>query len=304
MRCLPLLALLGCPAPEEKPAEDEYTPAPYIFDEEAPPVADLDVADLEVAIESAVGMVRTLSATPIFPAYHQAMSGAEATCPSYYDYQGSQYWYDQCDATGGTSFSGYSFYVLYDDYDDGSGGAPYDGEAVYGVAEIVTPEGYTFAAGGSSYALVQLNDGYTVYSTGVQGAFAWDGPGAEGTWLADGIAPDVAMYAVAATQGNYLQVDGGLSGIGGELDTVVFDAVVLYDEGLGSTCGSEPGGVISVRDAAGNWYDVVFDGPTEWGAESDAALCDGCGAAYFRGEHLGDVCADFSSLTGFTGTPW
>ena len=61
---------------------------------------------------------------------------------------------------------------------------------------------------------------------------------------------------------------------------------------------------MSVRDLDGDWYDVVFDGPTDWGADSDPDLCDGCGEAYFRGEDVGAVCPDFSGLNGWEGTPW
>ena len=101
-----------------------------------------------------------------------------------------------------------------------------------------------------------------------------------------------------------VEVDGGLSGLGGDLDTVVFDAVTIFDESLGSTCPTEPGGVVSVRDVSGDWYDVVFDGPTEYGDESDPDLCDGCGAAYYRGEYLGQVCSDFTGMLDWEGTPW
>jgi hypothetical protein len=311
MRPTPLLLALlaaGCAPvePDVTPAEVEE-PAPYIFDEEAPPVADLEAGDLEAAIESAIALSLTLNAAPIFPAYDAAMVGAEESCPAYYDYQGSQYWYDTCTASTGARYSGYSFYQLYDGYDAGDGSV-YDGQTVYGVAEIVTPDGYTYEAGGSAQNLVATGPGYTYFSSVIAGSFAWDGPEAAGTWLETGVSPDITLLGyVIPESGNYIMLDGGLSGLGGDLDTVVFDAVVLFDFAgpSGSPCPTEPGGVVSVRDGVGNWYDVVFDGPSEYGLEmSDPALCDGCGSAWFRGEPIGEVCADFTSLLDWEVSPW
>jgi hypothetical protein len=308
MRHLPcpilvLLAAGGCAPDTPAPVEDEE-PAPYIFPEEDAPVPTLAAADLEDAVASAVATVLDLDAAPIFPAYAAAMAGSDTGCPYYYDYQGSAYWYDQCTADGGASYSGYSFYQLYQDYDDGAGNL-YNGESIYGVARIDTADGHTFEAGGSAQLLVATASTYTYYSSVIAGSFAWDGPEADGTWMAEGLSPDVTMVGyVVPAYGNYMQVDGGVSGLGGDLDTVVFDAVTIFEESLGSTCPTEPGGVISVRDADGNWYDVVFDGPADYGEVSDPALCDGCGSAWFRGEPLGEVCADFSALLDWEGSPW
>lgn len=303
MRLLALTFLLGCPAEEAPAPADTTEPAPYVYEEEDPPEAELAAADLEESIEAAVGIALTLNATPIFPAYEVVMAGAEEGCPAYYESEGNLYWYDQCTTSGGTDFSGYSFYQLYDQYDGGDG-TLYDGEAVYGVAQVTTPEGYTFEAGGSAYALVSAAETYTYYASVIAGSFAWDGPGAEGTWLADGVSPDLTLVGYTTEYGDMVQVDGGFTGTGGQLDTVVFDMITIYEAGLGSTCPTEPGGVVSVRDNVGNWYDVVFDGPTEYGDESDPDLCDGCGAAYFRGEPLGDVCVDFTTLLDWEVSPW
>lgn len=306
-----LLAFLaaGC-GPVGPDVEDPQpaAPAPYIFEEDAPPVAELDAAELEVAIESAVALALTLNAGPVFPAYDAAMAGAEEACPAYYSAEGSRYWYDSCTASSGAIYSGYSFYQLYDDFDAGDGSL-YDGQAVYGVAQIVTPDGYTYEAGGSAQNLVASGLGYTYFSSVIAGSFSWNGPEAAGTWLETGVSPDITMLGYTAPgYGNYMLLDGGLSGLGGLdaslLDTVVFDSVLLFSAALGSSCPTEPGGVVSVRDDSGNWYDVVFDGPTESGEVSDPDLCDGCGSAWFRGEPLGEVCADFSRLLDWEVSPW
>jgi hypothetical protein len=305
MRLFASLALLlsGC-GPGAAPEDEASAPAPYIFAEEDPPTSSMDPAELEAAITAAAATVLTLDAAPIFPAYAAAMAGTDPTCPYYYDYQGSAYWYDACTASGGSSYNGYSFHQVYADYDAGDGNI-YNGEAIYGVARIETADGHVFEAGGSAQQLVATADTYTYFQSLIQGAFTWNGPEADGTWLADGVAPDLTMTAYTIPSGGkYMRVDGGLSGLGGTLDTVVFDAVTLFDTALGSTCPTEPGGVVSVRDTDGEWYDVVFDGPADIGEAADASLCDGCGTAWFRGEYLGDVCADFSPLLAWETAPW
>jgi hypothetical protein len=304
MRGLSLLLLVGCSTSEDTgPVEDVYTPVPYVYDAGEPPAPELTLADIEAALDAAVATVPSLNAGPVFPAYAAAIAGSDGYCPAYYESDGSVYWYDQCTATGGAVFDGYSFYVNYDGYDDGSG-VPYDGAAIYGVAEVVTPEGYTFVAGGSASSVTQAAETHAVYYSSIHGAFSWDGPGAEGTWLADGAVPDLDIYVYAASYGNYFQVNGGIARVGG-LDAVVFDEVVIFADALGSACGSEPGGAVSVRDADGNWYDVVFDGPPSFEEnEADPARCDGCGTAYFQGTEVGPVCSDFTRLIDFEGAPW
>ena len=64
-------------------------------------------------------------------------------------------------------------------------------------------------------------------------------------------------------------------------------------------CGNQ-----QARDNAGQWYDVLFDGPLEYGEQVDPDLCDGCGQVWYRGEPLGEACVDFSHLLDWSGRPW
>jgi hypothetical protein len=61
---------------------------------------------------------------------------------------------------------------------------------------------------------------------------------------------------------------------------------------------------VSLRDSDGNWYDVVFDGPILYDDVIDPAVCDGCGEAWYRGEPMGTVCADFNALVDWEVSPW
>ena len=68
-------------------------------------------------------------------------------------------------------------------------------------------------------------------------------------------------------------------------------------------CPQEPSGTISVQGADGEWYDVVFDGPS-FGETTDPAVCDGCGTAWLEGMRLGEVCVDAGELLDWDGVPW
>lgn len=307
-----MLALfLACQHAEEADVEKKEEPLPYIYEEEPLPDPSVDAASVETAVSAGLARALSLTAAPVFPAYQAAMVTAEPGCPNYYDYDGSVYWYDNCNTAGGGSFSGYSFYQRYDHMDDGAGSV-YDGEALSGVSQITSGDGHTFEAGGSAYyyrvehtAQSADDANYTTWVSVVRGAFAYDGPEATGTWLADGVSPDLTYYAayVPSVDGRTAVVDGSVGGIEGDIAYLVFDNLTLWSPEV-STCSVEPGGGFSVRGADGYWYDVTFDGATDWGQKVSAADCDGCGRLWFEGEELGTVCVDFSSVLGWGDAPW
>ena len=303
--------LLACQPTAEPTTVEKEQPLPYIYEEEPLPSPAVD-ADMVAAAANA-GLVRALElgAAPVFPAYKAAMAAADSGCPNYYDYNGSLYWYDNCMAEGGGSFSGYSFYQLYDHMDDGAGSV-YNGEGLSGVSQVVTADGHRFEAGGSAYyyridhAAQSPDDAtYSTWISVVQGAFGYDGTEAAGTWLTEGVAPDLTYYAayVPALEGRTAVVDGSVGGLSGDISYLVFDNLTLWSPEI-STCPQEPGGGFSVRGSDGYWYDVTFDGATDWGQQVAAADCDGCGRLWFEGEELGTVCVDFSSALGWGDAPW
>jgi hypothetical protein len=111
----------------------------------------------------------------------------------------------------------------------------------------------------------------------------YDGDEVEGTWLADGVRPSLYAERSRSNNGewNALYADGQIAGLPGGVDTVE-----LLDVELDSDYGCpEPLGVISLRTAAGDWFEVTFTGP-----EGD---CDGCGVARWLGLEMGEVCGDF-----------
>ena len=235
-------------------------------------------------------------------------------CPYVYDYYyesyGRTYWYDSCTSDDGTSYAGYGIHGRTQDYVDDTTTYEYSDNAYFaGSAKVVAPNGDTLEAAGASstYAFYYpAYDRYYSYAS-IWGTFRWDGLGADASWLGQDLAVDLYTYAIdydGYDVGVYTYLDGSLSGFAGAVNAVWFDGVLLQSEDVGSDCGIEPGGLISVRDDAGDWYDVVFDGPSYSGGFAFGPDCDGCGEAWFRGEAMGTVCPDFSSMFAWDTRPW
>jgi hypothetical protein len=297
------LALAAC-APHDDTAPADDPPAPYIYDEDDPPVADEDVVAIGDAVELAIDQALAIDASPVFDAYDTVMTGQSGACPAYYSDAGNTYWFDDCTSEEGAYFSGYGYTILYEDYPDPYSGFLYNGRGLYAAATVLDGAGHTFDGAGSAYRLTADLGAEHYDQTIVQGTFGWDGAGVDGTWLASGVSPDITVlaYTNADYDGHYVELDGGLSPLdAGDFVAVAFDTVQWMDENMGNTCILEPQGSISVRAADGGWYDVVFDGSVE--AVVDPSVCDGCGTAFYRGEPLGEVCPDFSALIAASGAP-
>lgn len=308
---LPLL--LACsvdPDDSALPAteEEEYVPAPYIVEEESPPESAFSASEVEAALGEAISLAMSLTGQPVFPAYFAVMEGADDACPNYYESEGNVYWYDVCTSEQGTAFNGYSFYYYYDHYYIGD--EAYTGDALFGVAQVQDDDGHLFQAGGTAYDLIVEGDGYQYWYSVAQGGFSYDGREANGTWLEDGLAPDMLQYVyyVPSVDARGYVMQGSVSGLTGGFSAAVFDGIQILDEVLGqyfgANCSEEPGGIVSMRDEAGNWYDILFDGPSNASATTPEGMCDGCGEAFFRGESVGQVCVDFTVLNAWTGAPW
>ena len=153
---------------------------------------------------------------------------------------------------------------------------------------------------------MQAYTGVEIFYSYIEGGYSWDGPEADGTWLDWGVEPTLVWYASRdpSSGGKAITLSSSVSIDSGPFTAVFMDGVYLYEEVLGSSCGIEPSGTISLLDSEGRWTDLIFDGPTEFNAEVDAAVCDGCATAWYRGTALGEACIDFSALTDWEDSPW
>lgn len=308
--------MFACQPEPTEVTEPELTPSPYIVEEDDPPVPALTNEQVGDAIGDAVNRIFEFNAAPVVRAYKAAADTTDAACPDYYNDGTNTYWYDYCWTESGTYYAGYGFLYQYQNLDGGDGYL-YNGDYFYLVADVTNAAGYTFSGSGAAYDVVLTHEGtdtsapHTVSYSVIQGVFAYDGPEVAGTWMTEGVTPDLTLSVYDVPEatspyynGQYLTIQGGVSGLGGDLGTVIFDGAIIFSEMMGSTCTIEPSGTISARDNAGQWYDVLFDGPTEYGEQVDPELCDGCGQVWYRGEPLGEACVDFSHLLDWSGRPW
>lgn len=297
-----LLFALAC-----TPTPDEASTVPYILPESQAEPPSLDGPTVVAEVTDLVASLLTLNATPVVDAYWEVMGAADGGCPYYYPYMSEPglefvYWYDDCASGAGSRFVGASYEGIYTDYE--SGGFFYNGTYLFSQFDVDTAEGQVLHGNGEA-AVYQADaaDGTMAYFMSyLDGDFSWTG--ATGSWLGSGLLPALTLQVLTIPElGSQVYVDGGASGLGGSFDTIIFDGLVLTAEALGSDCGDEPGGSVLLRDAEGNWYDILFDGPDVTGTGGDGA-CDGCGTAWFEGSNLGPVCMDFSALLAWEDRPW
>ena len=323
-----VLVPVGCatPPPPDAAPEARSNPAEwdYVSDGDAPAA---DVVAITTLLQDAVDRVRTFHTGPILAAYTAATAGQVEGCPAWYGIGQYTYWYDNCTTAAGDTFNGYTF----DQQRYDLPGYRAEGRALWGSSTVTLADGRVLHLGGRLESVYAQGQGQQLWTERVQGTHVWTGDDAVGTWLGDGYALDIELFGTNMTEGtggrNFL-VRGGIDGFGGAYDTVRFESLSYTVPGEGAPlegCLPEPAGAIAVRDAAGVWYEVAFDGFTgetegDTGApadtdppldtaappEEDPTLCDGCGTLTHQGVALGEVCLDFSALVAWDGTtgPW
>lgn len=292
---LPLLLACTGADPRDKDGPetvtDPTTPptSPWTVPATEPPA--FDAQSLGDSLDRILVDTIALSAMPALDVYDEVMSYGGGYCPYTYGYATGYYggyslaWYSQCESPQGATFSGYA-----GDYRS-SGYTPESGyRGVYASATVVLPNGDVMTAAGY-WAHSVADYGSEIYRYEyLDGAFEFDGA-APGSWVDDGLQPhelEVSSGAAANGAWSYRYVNGQYSGIRGDVDTVDYGDVYFdttYD------C-AEPSGVVALRTADADWYEITFSGdPGEDGG------CDGCGTARWRGLEVGEVCGDFSPWT-------
>lgn len=311
MRTAGLALLIGCGG---STGDVVHHPSPWSYEPEpaGPPVLS------EEAIAEAIGRwvpaFYAVDVAPAFEAYETVSSYGDGACPTVASYgeepARSAYWQGDCAATTGALFSGYtqaeSAEALQDD------GWLAHSRYVYGVASAVTPEGWSWS----------LN-GYFAWSDGVKDSgdpvlhesyrgrdisadLVWDAPTAP-AWMGGGttFTGAAAIYEQAGI-GRQITLDGSVSGgLGDGVTAVAISALSLSSRDFTACPVLEPSGTVSVRDADGGWYDVLFDAPISFDGQTDLSLCDGCGDLWFEGARVGRVCVDLAAMVDISvEAPW
>jgi hypothetical protein len=297
--------LLGCAEgsdpvqdPQVGPAVLTDPDAPFLDDATTEPTA-VDLDAVAVSVDRAIEMMLELDAAPLVDAYRNAMDGSEPGCPMFYNDGDVAYWLDTCTAGSGATYDGYGLDDVQLGIDLGDGMLT-DISTMGGVGIVTGPSGHTVDVNGFAQEIVQISpDGLVSTSTTLlSGDFWTDDPVADGTWLSDGVVPNVYVtrYGIVGV-GEATVASGVLEGLSGEFPTVVFDDALISAESLGITdCELEPTGSVSVQLPGGDWVDILFDPAVEGDVvvTEDASSCDGCGRAWHRTLELGPACFDFS----------
>jgi len=316
MRLLSLWLVLSACATNNESNKDtalpkdsaEDLPEEYIFEEEENPDALLSLGEIELGILESFEVLHSLNPTFVHDAYAQVKDEADESCPYFYEDYDYDFWSDSCETEAGAVFSGQIQYWrdqnIQDEFYDIHDEASYNGDA-----KVTTPQGETFVGSGYAYrsAKTGIDSPNSYHYWSMWGEYGWSGPGLEGTWIKEDYSVDFTMWSgnyYGSNWATYTSLSGGLSGLQGDINTILLREFMIYGEELGSECALEPYGTISVRDNQGNWYDVVFDGPAYWGGWAFKPYCDGCGMAYFRGEEIGPSCIDFSSWLDWEQITW
>jgi len=262
-----------------------------------------EASTVAAAVDSALSQVLDINAVPVVSLYTAFMDATTESCPQWTTFDEYPVWLDSCTTEDGVTFDGYGLMLEYDGFE--SDGAIYSGYQINSLGAMSAPDGSTLTLAGAVDLLYAVGKGYEVFYTNISDGTAWDGA-ATGTWLDWGINPAMYFYALRDTTSGArsVQVSGSVSIEDGDISAVVFDGLYLLDDPSGTLCSAEPSGMISILSAEGQWYDLVFDGPTEDNTTVPEETCDGCATAWFKGEALGEACVDFSALVDWDDNPW
>ena len=301
-------------ATEPPPETEDSAPSEYIYEAEEEPDALLSPGEIEESILEVLEVITWTSPLELTTLYESLRTGhGDDSCPYYYtdadgeSYYGYDYWYDSCTADDGTTFSGYAYSYYNEPYLSGS--YTYDDQAyISSYGSITDRLGSALDLSGSfyhaSYGFTNsdIRYGYAY----IIGDARWSSEDAAGTWLAAEYSLDMiwSWGHYPSSPGYYLDLSGSISGLTGDANAALFENFYLSSDSIGSSCEIEPSGSLSIRDAAGEWYQVEFQGPAWNGAPVFGPDCDGCGQAFYRGESLGEICPDFSPIIEWEGRPW
>lgn len=319
MRVLPVLCVLSMAACDTDPQAGTGSnpdptlpdPSPYVVDGVEVDEPSVSLQGVEDAMQAAIDVTLSINAAPVQTAYAEVMAHEGGGCPYYYATETGNYWLDGCMSPTGARYDGYVFGLESGDVVNPQNGFVQNTWYASGGATVIDPNGDVFEIGG--IAAVQTTTGrvgegkglpYFAYTSVLQGSFLWEGPSASGTFLGDGLGPDLQITLQDIPGfGRSNTLAGGFSGFDGGW-AVAYANNTIYSQSLGSGCEDEISGTVAVRSPEGEWYDIRFDGPADNDETVASADCDGCGMAYFQGAEVGEICVDFAPLLGWGVTPW
>jgi hypothetical protein len=306
---VPSVLVTACGGVDEttSTSPDRPVPTPYLGDVPDAPTPSLDAAARAGAAAAAFGELYDVDVPAIVGFYEALLAKAEpGVCPNVYASGTGVAWDGDCVTSGGVRFTGYGSITRYAAAPAGEGFTR-TGLDGYADAVIVDADGTSLDIG---IYLADYIDTYATLESYVRahyGSAYASGPGAPASAWLDGTRRGDVVVVMShhhdSTREAY--VDGSMTGLDGALRTVAFGAMYTAVYSDGSVGCADPLGSLSMRDEAGGWYDVVFDGIDPVTYEADPEKCDGCGPTFFAGSAVDATCIDAKGLVGWEGeTPW
>jgi hypothetical protein len=309
MRSAMVMALvaLGCRGEDsEQSPPDIDSPTAWEFEGEDHSDVVFDEEAVTQVLQEFILQHTTYIAVDVVDEYLSQMEGADETCPTWFEFEGQSYWFADCTADSGTSYSGYAFSYAYEQTDLYGDGNLWDADSIYGFATIIDPDDQWYHLGGAAlYGESETDEGVLISNSWLQGGFLMEGEQADPIFE-EGISLALQQYAADYTiysDARYIMFNGQLTGFGLEGEAIDMTGIFAATSMIGNPCEEELVGSVRLRDTSGTWWDVEFDmDPETW--EIDDELCDGCGTVTYDGEEVGEVCVDATELLQWETRPW
>jgi hypothetical protein len=272
-------------------------PTPYDPDVPAEPEPRLDLDALGEALPELAWLAMHVDLQPTFDLYQDLLDrSTDPACPDKTEFASNadmtekmQFWQGVCAASDGTYYNGFGDRTIYEGTTTGFSMGLFASLADLKTGEFLQGTGFLLQR-----RTLDPNSGVATYEKVIDaGVLAIS----DDPLLAGAVQLDADVFAGSFNPGRFVQILGGVTGIDGTITAANFVDFALVSPDVGWPCGGEPRGMMEVRDEAGQWYEIAFDGPPdEVPPDFDVSACDGCGAVSFRGEVIGTACADFSAL--------
>lgn len=297
------LLLTGCSVQKDsraQPQNDFNRDTAYVlFDTATERSFEVDLNAIAMVVQNHINQLRQFDTVPTLAQIDTILSEADETCPTYFTNGETPYWADQCTSEAGAEFQGYGTSIHLEDelQDDGS---TVSGSYYYGEGQISSSTGLTIQIEGGIVGTDTLaEDGTYFYTRTLDGAVY---NAQESNWTSWDYGPQFQLTGAFRPETG-LKLFFGAAALETETTAVFIDELVMVVSSYG-LCEDEPGANIQVFTEDSGWLDIAFNGPTFETWDSDMAECDGCGQVSQFGEHLGDICIDFSDLMNWEINPW
>lgn len=290
----------GDPTSPEPTAPDTSTPSPDP-DVEAPAApSPPDLAQVQEGLAQLVARSRALDPWTVSVVHDHTLAAAADGCPALSEFNGQDYWSDDCETAAGVAFQGWSLSARLDQMVLSDGRTASDHFHLTGAMQVAWPDQGTVDLFGDVWATqVDRAEGQPgTLDLELSGRFRTDRADQQDTWLA----LDTDVRAAIATEDDGLarkwSADLRLAWQAEGLGAAVIEGLVVRADGDGCTVEGQPW---RLWWADAGWVEVSL-------AAVDGAGCTACGPAVAdpagAAAQLGEACVDLGPLVDWTGAPW